>query len=226
MAAFRESGDHGRRIRTRQDLPAFLPCSGSPRDGDRARGVPRHRLLAEAPARRGRSRGPRVRLRLVSVRTVPAYLPVLRLQQRREEPAGLRRCHGAYRRSRPDLDQRARRDTQCGLGIQRDEFSVHQHVGTRSDQWPVRRLAGQRSRATESAQSLFHQQRRRGPGTPVRPRSHTPHRMARPTRRLPTTRAFTSSQEHNIHRDSFLRDESPDSSSTTLCSTGGRSVPC
>ena len=87
------------------------------------------------------------------------YLPVRRLQQRREEPARLRRRHGAHRRSRPDLDQRARRQPQRRLGVQRDELSVHQHVRTRSHQRSIRGLAGQQSRATEPAESLFHQQR-------------------------------------------------------------------
>ena len=75
MAAAGEHCNRRRRPRARQDISAVVSCARSAGGGKRSRGVPRYRLLVEAPTRRCRSRALRVRVRLVAVRAVPADLP-------------------------------------------------------------------------------------------------------------------------------------------------------
>ena len=183
-----------RRIRAGPDVRNRV-SSGEPARGRCGpRRVSRHGVVDQVPVRRDGEREARVHLRVFAKRPLPPRVPLLRVQQRRAGPAGLRRRDGPHRGSRASEPQRgAGSDAKRAVDVQRDEVSF-----LRRPRSAIPTAAGPKGCWTTIGRARTSRRfstRTRGSSTgaaAARPRSFTRRSMENPISRRRTTCACTS----------------------------------
>ena len=118
-------------------------------------GIQRLRRVAQARPAGQREREVCVCLGLLTERTLPAHVSLLRIQRRRKGRSGVRWRDGAHRRGGPSQLERTECDTERAVDVHRHGISVRERRDARSDQRPHGRPSGQRAGEAAPAERSF-----------------------------------------------------------------------